>query len=135
MKIEDLISKYFEGATSIEEERKLRRYFAKNHIPEDLQKYKPIFAYFEKEIKGNQVKKKYSMKQRITYTLSGIAAGLLIAISISGLYKQMDAKPDNYVIIDGKKYTDTHMVQAQAKAAFQNVSSSQDDVLATLFNE
>ena len=44
MKIDELLDKYFEGATSCEEERELRRFFTEEAVPEHLQTYRPLFA-------------------------------------------------------------------------------------------
>ena len=37
MKIDELLDKYFEGETSCEEERELRRFFTEEEVPEHLQ--------------------------------------------------------------------------------------------------
>ena len=39
MKIDELLDKYFEGETSCEEERELRRFFTEEEVPEHLQTY------------------------------------------------------------------------------------------------
>lgn len=49
--IETLLNKYFEGATTCEEERRLRRFFAEGLVPEHLEVYRPMFAFFEAEQK------------------------------------------------------------------------------------
>ena len=49
--IETLINKYFEGETTCEEERRLRRFFAEGLVPEHLEVYCPMFAFFEAEQK------------------------------------------------------------------------------------
>ena len=40
--IETLLNKYFEGETTCEEERRLRRFFAEGLVPEHLEVYRPI---------------------------------------------------------------------------------------------
>ena len=40
MNIEELLNKYFEGETTCEEERELRRFFTRGIIPEHLQMYR-----------------------------------------------------------------------------------------------
>ena len=49
MKIEELIDRYFEGQTSCDEERELRRFFTQENIPESLQVYRPLFAWIRKQ--------------------------------------------------------------------------------------
>ncbi|MCR5820581.1 MAG: hypothetical protein K6F94_06530 [Bacteroidaceae bacterium] len=41
--IEQLIDRYFDGETSIEEEQILRKFFAQEELPEHLLKWKPLF--------------------------------------------------------------------------------------------
>ena len=49
MNIEELLNKYFEGETTCEEERELRRFFTRGIIPEHLQMYRPMFAFLHEE--------------------------------------------------------------------------------------
>lgn len=49
--IETLLNKYFEGETTCEEERRLRRFFAEGLVPKHLEVYRPMFAFFEAEQK------------------------------------------------------------------------------------
>ena len=41
--IEQLIDRYFEGETTLEEEQILRKFFAQEELPEHLQQWKPLF--------------------------------------------------------------------------------------------
>ena len=49
MKIDELLDKYFEGGTSCEEEREIRRFFAQEEIPGHLEMYRPLFTYLAQE--------------------------------------------------------------------------------------
>ena len=53
--ISDLLEKYFAGQTSIEQERQLNKYFSSGQVDPELQKYQPLFQYFnhEKELHLN----------------------------------------------------------------------------------
>lgn len=44
-RIENLLEKYFEAATSITEERELKDYFASSDVAPHLEQYKPVFGY------------------------------------------------------------------------------------------
>jgi hypothetical protein len=46
-KIEQLLEKYFEGETSLEEEKMLRNYFATEDIPDHLTSYRDQFRYIK----------------------------------------------------------------------------------------
>jgi len=144
MKIDDLLTRYFDGETTCAEEREIKRFFKEEHIPSELEIYRPIFAFFEEEAKQQPTKEESKaveaerakvMKPRrhFIYTLSGIAAGLLIILSIAGI-KQIN-QPANYVIIDGHKSTNVQLAREQAQAAFDDVSFSREDIFETLFNE
>ena len=45
--IEELLEKYFEGETTCEEERTLRRYFCSEQVPDHLGVYRPLFFTFK----------------------------------------------------------------------------------------
>ena len=49
MKTEELLEKYFDGQTTCEEERALRRFFASNRVPEHLDVYRPLFICIDRE--------------------------------------------------------------------------------------
>lgn len=54
MDIKTLIDKFMDGRTSLEEERVLEEYFRKEkNIPEELQPYRKMFAYFEGGMKDD----------------------------------------------------------------------------------
>ena len=63
------------------------------------------------------------------------AAAILLLVGISGIYRHLSPAPANYVIIDGKEYTDVHLIREQAMVAFRDVSLSEEEVFATLFDE
>lgn len=47
--MKDLLEKYFEGKTSLEEEAQLKSYFRSGQVEESLKQYQPLFQLFEKE--------------------------------------------------------------------------------------
>lgn len=49
LKIEKLLQKYFDGETSINEEKELTNYFLSENVAEHLMQYKVMFAYYKKE--------------------------------------------------------------------------------------
>ncbi|MDL2265803.1 hypothetical protein LJC43_05445 [Parabacteroides sp. OttesenSCG-928-G21] len=134
--IEELLNKYFEGETSSEEERKLRHYFSSNDVPTEWEGYKSLFAYFDEEIEMNKQKKPLqpvikplSHNRRILILFSGVAACLLLLFSIN-LWINPPAKrfcADNYVIINGRCYTDMHTIRAMAFEAFHEVATPADE--------
>ena len=49
-RIEELMDRFFEGATSSQEERELFLFFSGDVIPQELAPYKPLFAYFKTDL-------------------------------------------------------------------------------------
>lgn len=132
MKIDELLNRYFEGETSCEEERELRHFFTQNaeQIPEHLQAYRPLFAYLEQEAATTtapgpeerpkeQLAAHFSRLYRLYYTVGSIAAGLLLLLGVAKILFPLSAAPENYVIIDGKRYTDEKLAKAKAQEAMQ----------------
>ncbi|MEI8006240.1 MAG: hypothetical protein WCI48_08535 [Bacteroidota bacterium] len=105
--IEELLERYYEGETTLEEEKLLREFFSVEEVPEHLRQHQPLFRYFsdeasqtldteeqekvlmrrisrfEKEVSGSGLQP----VQKRMYYLSGIAAGLLILIGLVFTFK------------------------------------------------
>ena len=65
-----------------------------------------------------------------------MAAGIIALYWVlPGLNRHFNTSTANYVIIDGKCYTDAKLVREQAMIAFRDVSISEEEVFATLFSE
>lgn len=88
--IKALLDKYWEGETSIEEEAKLRAYFASDQVAEDLESFRPLFDFFgsEQQIQIHRdiqlpktiYKTIRSGRSRRLQIIRSIAATLLIAL-------------------------------------------------------
>lgn len=85
--IQDLLDKYFEGETSLREEKELRRFFRTTALlPEEWEPYRQMFTYFESEglktmpVKDDLQKKKNSYWLIVTGI--SLAATVLILLSI-----------------------------------------------------
>lgn len=51
--IDQLLSRYWEGETTLEEEQILRSFFSQEAVPAELQKYRALFAYEQSEVKDD----------------------------------------------------------------------------------
>jgi len=142
--IEELLNKYFEGETSAAEEAQLRAFFSSDNIPEHLAVYKPMFAYFSEEISKEQAKKTEAgptlivpKTRKVFYWVAGIAASLLIVLGIGQLWFFPGSTfcSDNYVVINGRCYTDKQMIRSHAFEALQEVSTSEEEILPLVDDE
>ncbi len=95
--IEILLEKYFEGETSVMEERLLINFFNSENVPEHLKVYKDLFCYFDisknlslnKKFEDNffkSVEKQQTVllyrNKRFLFYFTGIAASILFIFSI-----------------------------------------------------
>ena len=80
IKIEILIEKYFQGETSIAEEKELRSYFSTSNVAPHLEQYKAMFGYF------TEAKKQESAREIPQHTKKPKVMWLSIAASIVVLF-------------------------------------------------
>ena len=89
-KIELLIEKYFQGETSIVEEKELRTYFSSLHVAQHLERYKPLFGYlalaadqkFAPEIKSQRKQKFQNEIKKRNIAWFSIAASFAVLMGI-----------------------------------------------------
>lgn len=144
MNIDELLNRYFEGETSAGEEQELRRFFASADVPERLQAYRPLFAYFDEEIaaKRDIAEEIWSeiapeavprcrlhlSRKSVVYLLLSAAACVLAFLTVNRWLYPADSLfcSDNYVVINGRCYTDIHKVRSLAFEALQEVATPAD---------
>ena len=159
-RIQNLLDKYMDGATSNEEEATLRKYFEEhgNDIPEEWESYRALFSYIgfeqmnlsrnlkekeEKEIEKEDFEKKDIEKEEIPkkeasrsrwlkYFGTSVAAAAIIAFLIVGIQKIAQPQPECYAVIDGKVYTDQEFVHNEALDALEDVSADSEDPFSAL---
>ncbi|MCD6090571.1 MAG: hypothetical protein J7J72_03660 [Bacteroidales bacterium] len=116
--IKTLLEKYLEGESSIQEEDELKRFFNENeNIPEELLFAKKLFRFFgdEKTIEYTKEFEHKKPRRKINlYTLSGIAATLLLALFfVFSNYKTKEKII--YAYINGEAITDINIAKEQTK--------------------
>lgn len=138
MKIEELLDKYFDGETSCQEERELRRFFMQQDIPEHLKDIRPLFVFLEQEHeiqkrRQTSPKLRHSRRLRRLLVASGcVCAVLLLAVGIVRL-TLAPSQPQNFVLIDGQLYTDSQLVKEKAWEAMTNVGFTDEEIQGLLF--
>lgn len=161
-RIQNLLDKYMDGATSNEEEATLRKYFEEhgNDIPEEWESYRALFGYIgfeqmnlsqilkeeeqeiekediledeEKNIPKKEEKKEEASRSRwLKYFGTSVAAAAIIAFLIVGIQKITQPQPECYAVIDGKVYTDQEFVHNEALDALEDVSADSEDPFSAL---
>ena len=136
--IEELLERYYEGETSLAEEKLLKEFFSGDEVPEHLRQHQPLFRFFVAEASGtlnNEEQEKVLIRrigrfekevsragmqpvQKRMYYLSGIAAGLLILFGLVFTFKSELLKKH----FPGKENASNEMAYAQTQQALLLVS-------------
>ena len=89
IKVEILLEKYLEAATSIAEEKELGSYFSNPDVAPHLEQYKAIFNFYT-EAKEQKYDQKITLKSRINKTIwFSIAATIVLFLGI-GMFFMMN---------------------------------------------
>ena len=131
MNIDELLQKYFEGLTSLEEEDTLIRYFQQSDIKDDLKSYAPIFRFLAKErqaFQASAIKKQAKVKLLFIRTIS-IAACLIAFIAIGGLIWKNRPAERSMVYVDGKRVMNKELFRQQALNSIDRVTDVDTEVL------
>lgn len=94
-KIEDIIEKYFQGETSIAEEKELKDYFSSPNVAQHLEQYKPMFGYFSqvKEQKLTQTIPLKTKKRNVAWLSIAASAVVLLGIGTYFYVSEKNAAP------------------------------------------
>jgi hypothetical protein len=117
--IRQLIEKYFNGQTSVEEEKLLQQYFASGDIEEDLVDYKSFFHHFSSFSKveldqsfDQKIKQKIKEERKQLFLLQPwmlkVAAVLILAAGFGLGYMTKDIKDDNALQAAAEKVQALH---------------------------
>lgn len=116
-----LLEKYFEGETSLAEERQLSDYFASGDVAPELQQYRPLFGFFAEAREAQPEKPLVLPVQRQgTFTWLSVAASVvaLLGIGVYG-YFNYDTTPQG----DLGTYDDPEVAYREAQKALSLLSS------------
>lgn len=115
-----LIEKYYEGLTTVEEERKLREFLSQSNLPEHYKPEQAIFGYFDHK------KQKAPIRFLPIIRWSGAAA--VILFTVFSINRYVNENQTNYAFIDGKKITNVQEIKSRALASLSDISSKNNEV-------
>ena len=122
-KIHELLRRYFDGATSLDEERQLQRFFTGDDIPDSLKAYRPMFAFFAGE-RAVMPPKPKAVTRNIRLNLS-ILTGIAASIAILFLVVLPEKQTDQYVYyVDGQRVYDESAAIRSAEDKLQLLAAS-----------
>lgn len=92
--IEKLLEKYFEGVTTISEEKELKVYFTRENVPTHLERYKNLFQYFSQESAITATKDlKLNTRRKTRYAWVGVAASVALIAGVFLLKNNQIVEP------------------------------------------
>jgi hypothetical protein len=130
-KIEELLQKYWDCETSLEEEQQLREYFHQQNVPEqwketaalfhyfEQQKSKAVNEQFEKTVLG-QIKKPQGKVTNLVQTSLRIAAGVAVLVAAIFFVRQ-ELKKDEPVAMEDT-FDDPQKALEETKKALLMIS-------------
>jgi hypothetical protein len=131
--LEQLLEKYWNCETSLEEEQQLREYF-RGSVPENLKDTADLFRYFEAQqshsVEGIDfdavVRKKIKQQQpegrsvKMFFNYARIAAGLIVVVTATYFVRQEVRKAYPPEIVD--TYSDPKLALEETKKALMMIS-------------
>jgi len=124
-KIENILEKYFQGETSIAEEKELKDYFSSPNVAQHLEQYKPMFGYFSqvKEQKSTQDIPLKTKKRNVAWL--SIAASVVVLLGV-GTYFYVSEKNAAPVVAQTElgTYDDPEEALAATQKALALLSSN-----------
>ncbi|SFA73450.1 hypothetical protein SAMN05660845_0289 [Flavobacterium swingsii] len=95
-KIEILIEKYFQGETSIAEEKELRSYFSSQDVAPHLEQYKAIFGYFTQTKKQEFEQEIPQITKKRNVMWLSVAASVVVLLGVATFYMINTNEPVNH---------------------------------------
>lgn len=117
--IRALIDKFFDGGTTLAEERQLYAYFSRGKVAEDLEKYRELFAGFASLPERRESHPRRGLRRLI----AGVAASVVLVVAGYAAwnfyeYRQLDARyAGSYVIVDGKRIDNLREIRPMIESA------------------
>jgi len=122
-KIHELLQRYFDGTSSLDEERELHRYFAGENISDTLKAYRPLFAFFAEE-RAIEPSKPKAITRNLRIGLS-IITGIAASIAILFLAGLPQMQSDTFVYyVDGQRIYDEAAAMEVADGKLQLLAAS-----------
>jgi hypothetical protein len=131
-RLEDLMARYWECETSLEEEQELHQYFATEPVPEQWKEAATLFRYFEKQRKlgvaanfdesvVSRIKAPRGKMTSLVQISLRIAAGVAVVLAAVFFVRQEIRKNDNELVFEDT-YDDPQKALEETKKALMMIS-------------
>lgn len=145
--IKQLMDDFFDGKTSVAQEKELYSYFSDENVAESLLKYKPLFHYFDEIISDEIemleddltqgysdtiVSEKKVGKKKLYMILTAVAASLLLILFFRLFADEIEVNPyeGSYVIENGEKIylSDVDAIQKMESEILARASQQEEEI-------
>lgn len=94
-RIENILEKYFQGESTIAEEKELKEYFSSPNVAQHLEQYQPMFGYFSqvKQQTTTQEIPLQTKKRNVAWLSIAAAAVVLLGIGTYFFVSEKNAAP------------------------------------------
>ena len=146
--IKILVEKYFDGATSLEEEKMLLQYFSQcNELPEEFKSVKMLFASLHKigeaapvnaEVRVAPTIKRARWRAWSYHIGAGVAASVAVIMLLTALFKDNSAElypgiGQGFICyVDGKEISDWAVAHAETDRILSGVASNMHQAMSSI---
>ena len=138
MNIDELLHKYFEGQSSLEEENMLIRYFSQDDIAETHKPYAPMFRFLIEERQSllsdsfEEERKAKRKAKQLFFRVASIAA-CFIAVIISGVIwaRSFNFSNRSVVYVDGVRVLNKELIHDQALFSISRIVYVDEETIDT----
>ena len=115
-----LIERYYDGLTSVKEEKQLQEFLSQPNLPSQYEPEQAIFAYFKPQL----TKTNFSKRSYIRWA-SIAAIFVVVVFSLQLLFVNTHT---SYAFIDGKKTTNMNVIKSNAIAMLNDLPSGNEEI-------
>lgn len=117
-----LIERYYEGETSVADEKLLQQFLMSDKLPEKYSAEKAMFGYFRTE--NVVAKRRFTMP---VYARWAATVALLITFGFSALL-YTEKTPDSYAMVNGQMVTDNATLKELMNSSIADISENNTEI-------
>lgn len=115
--IEQLVEQFFEGATTLEQERQLYDFFRGDQLPDSLEQYRAAFQYFDHQLslEAETIVVNLPAKRPVKRWIITLSAAACLTILVALPFWFSEEKPyeGSYIIRDGVRIENPKIIEAE----------------------